>query len=96
MTKARRKKPVRTKRSRSAKVSHAISVQSPPSIVLTDRELSVLRGIVAGQTNVAIGSALGISYETVKTYVNRLRTKTGARTKTEIAVLAIRLKLVAI
>ncbi len=66
----------------------------PPSVVLTSREQAVLEGIVAGQTNVEIGSDLGIGYETVKTYVNRLRTKTGARTKTEIAVLAIRLKLV--
>ena len=61
---------------------------------LTPREWDVLRGIAEGKTNAQIGNGLGGSYETVKMYVNRLRTKLGVRTKVGIAAHAIRHKLV--
>lgn len=61
---------------------------------LSERELSVLRGVVAGQTNSAIGNTLGLSYETIKTYVTRLRTKLGVPTKTALGVYAVKHQLV--
>jgi DNA-binding NarL/FixJ family response regulator len=60
---------------------------------LTERELDVLRGIADGLTNAQIGQRIDVSYETVKTYINRLRTKLGVRTKTAIAVYAVKHKL---
>lgn len=60
---------------------------------LTERELDVLRGIADGLTNAEIGQRLNVSYETVKSYINRLRTKLGVRTKTAIAVYAVKHKL---
>ncbi len=56
---------------------------------LTPREESVLRGIVSGKTYSAIGSELGIAYDTVKTVTNRIRAKTGQRNKAGIIVWAI-------
>lgn len=41
----------------------------------TLREREILRRIADGETNVAIAQALGVSYETVKTYVCRIRAK---------------------
>jgi len=61
---------------------------------LTPRERDVLRGIAEGKTNAQIGNDLGVTYETVKMYVNRLRTKLGVRTKIGIAAHAIRHNLV--
>lgn len=63
------------------------------ALKLTERELDVLRGIADGLTNAQIGQRLDVSYETVKSYINRLRTKLGVRTKTAIAVYAVKHKL---
>lgn len=57
---------------------------------LTPRERDVLRGIARGLTNAQIGTELGVTFETVKSYVNRLRTKLGVRSKVDIAVYATR------
>jgi DNA-binding NarL/FixJ family response regulator len=57
--------------------------------VLTERERQVLTGVVAGKTNAEIGSELALSYESIKTYINRLRVKLGVRTKVDIAVFAV-------
>ena len=56
---------------------------------LTPREESVLRGIVSGKTYAAIGSDLGIAYDTVKTITNRIRAKTGCGSKAELIVWAM-------
>lgn len=68
--------------------------KSPEHPPLSERETSVLRLTVAGKTNAEIGEELGIGYETVKSYVNRLRTKLGVRTKTALAVFAVQNQLV--
>lgn len=67
-----------------------------PSAVasLSPQERAVLVAIAKGHTNAVIGADLGIGYETVKTYVNRLRTKLGRRTKTELAVYAVQHEVV--
>lgn len=64
------------------------------AVALSDREIQVLHGVVSGQTNGEIGHALGLSYETIKTYVARLRTKLGVPTKTALGVYAVRHNLV--
>jgi DNA-binding CsgD family transcriptional regulator len=52
---------------------------------LSARELDVARAIAEGKTYAEIGNALGVGFETVKTYADRLRTKTGRRTKKQLA-----------
>ena len=55
---------------------------------LTKKELEVLRLIVQGDTNVEIAEHLTLSVETVKVHVKSLLSKTGFRTRTELAVRA--------
>lgn len=61
---------------------------------LTPREMDVLRLLVEGLTNQAIGQALGLSPGTVKGYVQTLAQKLSAADRTQAAVKAIRLGLV--
>lgn len=60
---------------------------------LTPREMDVLRLLVEGLTNQAIGHALGLSPGTVKGYVQSLTQKLDAADRTQAAVKAIRLGL---
>jgi two-component system vancomycin resistance associated response regulator VraR len=52
----------------------------------TDREIQVLREVVAGRTDAEIADKLGISLRTVKGHIQNLREKTGYRNRTELAV----------
>ena len=52
----------------------------------TDREIQVLREVVAGRTDAEIAEQLGISLRTVKGHIQNLREKTGYRNRTELAV----------
>ncbi len=62
-------------------------LQSEP---LTDRELDVLRQIVAGRSNKEIGAVLGISEGTVKVHVNSLLGKLDAQDRTQAVTIALR------
>ena len=55
---------------------------------LTDRELEVLRLVVAGETDAAIAEKLYLSVRTVKQHIQSMRDKTGFRNRTELAVRA--------
>lgn len=55
---------------------------------LTDRDKQLLAGVVAAKTYGEIAAALGLSFETVKSYMARLRTKLGVQTKVELALWA--------
>ena len=55
---------------------------------LTEQQCEILRGIVAGKTYKTIGEELGLTYETIKTYMKNLRKKLGLRTKVEMALWA--------
>ena len=57
---------------------------------LTPREIEVVKLIVEGLRYKEIAAELGLSYETVKTYVGRIRKKLGVSSKTEVAMWAIR------
>jgi two-component system nitrate/nitrite response regulator NarL len=66
--------------------------QEPPA--LTPREVEVLRLIVEGADNVAIGLELSISPHTVKQYVTNIFEKLGVRSRVQAAVYALRAGLV--
>ncbi len=51
----------------------------------TERELDILRELTTGDSNAEIGNRLGISASTVKYHVENLLSKTGFRTRTELA-----------
>jgi DNA-binding NarL/FixJ family response regulator len=55
---------------------------------LTPRELQVLRGLAAGESNAAIGDRLGLAEATVKKYVSALLIKLGAENRVQAALLA--------
>jgi DNA-binding NarL/FixJ family response regulator len=55
---------------------------------LTPRELQVLRGLAAGDSNAAIGERLGLAEATVKKYVSALLVKLGAENRVQAALLA--------
>ena len=54
----------------------------------TDRELDVLRLVVAGDPDAVIAEKLCISVTTVKTHVQNMKNRTGFRNRTELAVRA--------
>jgi DNA-binding NarL/FixJ family response regulator len=55
---------------------------------LSERETEVLALVGGGLTNAEVAQRLFLSPETVRTYVSRLRTKTGARDRAQLVVLA--------
>jgi DNA-binding NarL/FixJ family response regulator len=61
-----------------------------PEIKLTSRETDVVKLIVKGLRYKEIADDLGLSYETVKTYVGRIRRKLSVSSKTEVALWAVR------
>jgi two-component system, NarL family, response regulator len=64
--------------------------------VLTERELSVLNRIAAGQANKEIADALSISEGTVKSHVNKIMQKLGALSRTDAAMVGLRKGLIRI
>lgn len=70
--------------------------ESPEDLVepLTAREMDILRLMVEGLTNQAIGDVLGLSAGTVKGYAQTVMRKLGTSDRTQAAVKAIRLGLV--
>ena len=62
-----------------------------PSLAsLTERERQVLVLVAAGLSNHAIAEQLHVSPWTVKTHVNRIMTKLGARDRAQLVVIAYR------
>ncbi|MFB9177090.1 LuxR C-terminal-related transcriptional regulator [Dactylosporangium sucinum] len=57
---------------------------------LTAREVEVLGCLAAGMTNQQVASSLGISIRTVAVHVSNLLRKTGATSRTEAALWAVR------
>lgn len=70
--------------------------ESPENLVepLTAREMDILRLMVEGLTNQAIGDVLGLSAGTVKGYTQTVMHKLGTTDRTQAAVKAIRMGLV--
>ena len=61
-----------------------------PSEPLTEREERVLSLVAEGRSNKQIANTLCLAEGTVKNYVSRIMEKLGARTRTELAVKALR------
>ncbi len=61
-----------------------------PTVPLTDREIEVLKLIVAGYSNEAIAETLVISIATVKTHVRHILEKLTVPDRTQAAVWAVR------
>ena len=72
----------------------AVTSQAEDNIKLTNREMEVLRLLVAGKTNAEIAQALVICLPTVKTHVGRVLAKLGVKSRAEAIVYAIKLGLV--
>jgi DNA-binding NarL/FixJ family response regulator len=70
--------------------------ETPSELVepLTAREMDILKLMVEGLTNQAIGDVLGLSAGTVKGYAQTVMHKLGTTDRTQAAVKAIRLGLV--
>jgi predicted ATPase/DNA-binding CsgD family transcriptional regulator len=66
-----------------------------PGVVLTAREVEILRLLVVGQTDSAIAGALFLSVRTVENHVARIFAKLGVRNRTAAATAAIATGLVA-
>jgi DNA-binding NarL/FixJ family response regulator len=64
------------------------------SIMLTERELQVLRGMADGRSNAEIGRDLFVSEDTVKTHARRLFRKLGARDRAHAVAAGFRQGLV--
>lgn len=71
----------------AASLSTAVDEAAPAQ--LTARERDVLRRLVSGSSNRAIGEQLGISEETVRVHVRNLFSKIGVHTRVEAAVWAM-------
>jgi DNA-binding NarL/FixJ family response regulator len=70
--------------------------EAPEDLIepLTAREMDILRLMVEGLTNQAIGDVLGLSAGTVKGYAQNVMHKLGTTDRTQAAVKAIRMGLV--
>lgn len=64
-------------------------------LMLTERELQVLRGMADGKSNAEIGRELFVSEDTVKTHARRLFRKLGARDRAHAVAAGFRAGLVA-
>ena len=67
----------------AAEIGFGAMVEKDVSMLLTPRELEVLKAIADGDTNKAIARRLDISLHTVKFHVESVFRKLGARTRTE-------------
>jgi DNA-binding NarL/FixJ family response regulator len=65
-------------------------VQRMTNPELTDRELDVLRLVAQGMSNLEIGAALSITESTVKSNINRILSKLGAKDRTQATIIALK------
>jgi DNA-binding NarL/FixJ family response regulator len=64
--------------------------QASSTASLTGRELEVLQLVVEGFSNPGIAAELSVSPRTVQSHVASALAKTGARSRTHLAVIAVR------
>lgn len=66
----------------------------PPAPALAPRELELLRWLAQGLTNQQIAERMYVSPGSVKQYMSNVGAKLGARSRTQILITAVRLRLV--
>ena len=62
--------------------------------MLTERENDVLELIILGYTNNEIADALTITIHTVKAHISSILTKFGAKSRTQLPLMAFRQNLI--
>jgi DNA-binding NarL/FixJ family response regulator len=72
----------------------ALGAMRPSRPRLTERERDVLEHLSRGESHEAIGQALWISIETVRTHLRKASDKLGAATRTQAVAAALRLGLI--
>ena len=65
-----------------------------PYLVLTPRERDLVRGVVAGQTNREMAREFGLSEQSVKNVLSTVYQKCHVRNRLELALFAVRHRLV--
>lgn len=65
----------------------------PTAVILTGREVAVVRQLALGHTYEQVGTALGVSCNTVRTHVRTIYEKLGVSSRTEAVLAALRLGL---
>ena len=70
------------------------SYEGDHGFALTARQISILRLLVRGLTNVEIGNALHLSKYTVSQHVKEMLRRTGAVNRTELAAWALKANMV--
>nr|WP_264086385.1 LuxR C-terminal-related transcriptional regulator [Amycolatopsis lexingtonensis] len=55
---------------------------------MTERELSVLRLVAQGCSNLEVAAELGLSQSTIKTHVSRMLARLDLRSRTQLAAFA--------
>jgi two-component system, NarL family, nitrate/nitrite response regulator NarL len=73
-----------------AQAVRQVAAPAVPKHSLTTRELEILSSIVQGASNRDIAEGLGISLQTVKHHLTNIFDKTGASSRLELALMAIR------
>lgn len=68
--------------------------QKKDKVPLTQRELEVLKGIVAGHTDRAIGRSLHIAESTVRSHIKSLYKKLGVTSKSQAVAKAMKDKII--
>ncbi len=63
-------------------------LREAPRIPLTERELSVLRLVAQGCSNLEVAAELGLSQSTIKTHVSRMLARLDLRSRTQLAAFA--------
>jgi len=63
------------------------------AISLSKREREILSHVIQGETNKRIAQLIGISYETVKEYMQQILLKVGVNDRTQAAVWAVQRQL---
>lgn len=71
-----------------------VSIGLTTSYDFTPTELEVLRHLAEGISSKSIAVKMGVSTDTVNTHIKHLKDKTGCLSKTQLAVLASKSKLV--
>ena len=76
-----------------SQIKNGLPITIKPLFKVTPREKEVLSLICNGLSNKEIAARLGISEQTVKNYVSALMEKSRTRSRTQLAIVSMKLEL---